>query len=379
MKNYGSLLIIIILLAIVFIGGNQFFTHESPKDSETVVLGEQQNDVVENQSYTLEIPEEWSENIGDNISIEAKIMASEEVKENGFFKTMVKEKEFPTDQVLSFFETPYHLTFLRDDGNGELCYEGEEECRIFVVQGDNEDYRNSAYMTTEYAGIIWKAYKSNPIVGNQREYKIGQNLEGFSIAQASAMVEDFLNALQKTEDTFQVYWSLDYNTMERLGIELLQDGGEKELDYNWSETDNSYHVNIWQKAQGVPVLDSAIFEKGYDILTCGTTQVYLNEKGIYAFYEEETLEMEQLQQREELLEFSEVMDQFRNAMNILNLSDEITISEIQLRALPVKEGNEKRLAPVWIFKANVEVAYDDIAYTHCYYYVLDGVTGEVLR
>lgn len=346
-------------------------------EPQNIVLEDPENifeDKMEAQkSYSIEIPYDVYEEIDENNWIDAVVDVPDSIRTKGFQKAKGTVKKIDQEKVLGIIEDYYHPVFEGED-DYDIRYSGEDGM-YFSFQ----KVVGSAYLMTDTYIILRTAYQDS--IGdsyyNRDLYALESDLSNFTVDECDQVLQEIYERFGIKGEVNVIHRALDYQTMEDEAVELRMDGTETKPDYDWSEDDNSYYCTISQSCNGVSVIPSWRFQSVADILNAGAHTIVLNKDRVVGLNIEAIYDIKYQQEYEDLLEFSEVLNLYKQSPTINKYSYCKKITDISLRVIPVAEkGDLYTLAPVWVFYGKW---FDEQqTFEAPFAIILDAVTGEEL-
>lgn len=371
--NVGIISLLVLgVLALVF-----FDNKWELVEPQNVVLEDPENlfeDKIEAKKlYSIEIPYDVYEKIDENNWIDAVVDVPDSIRTKGFQKAKGTVKKIDQEKVLGIIEDYYHPVFEGED-DYDIRYSGEDGM-YFSFQ----KVVGSAYLMTDTYIILRTAYQDS--IGdsyyNRELYALESDLSNFTVDECDQVLQEIYERFGIKGEVNVIHRALDYQTMEDEAVELRMDGTETKPDYDWSEDDNSYHCTISQGCNGVSVIPSWRFQSAADILNAGAHTIVLNKDRVVGLDIDDIYDIKYQQEYEDLLEFSEVLNLYKQSPTINKYSYCKEITDISLRVIPVAEKRDVyTLAPVWVFYGRW---FDEQqTFEAPFAIILDAVTGEEL-
>ena len=335
--NYG---IIVFLVISIF-----FIIYLENVSKTTIDNVEKPDEVVgEKHSYSIDIPYNWEECVDEKNSINAIIDIPDVIRTKGFQRAVGTVKEVVQEDILDIVQ--YY----------EPVYDNEDEYSVMYSGKDNMFFSfqkkvGSAYLMTDSYIYIRMAYRDGLSDDYNRDlYMVDIDLENFSIKECDKKLKDIFNKFGMNGDINIIHRALDYKIMDQEALELSMDGTETKPDYKWNESDNCFHCTFSQACNEISILPSWRFKTAGDILNAGAHTLVLNKERVVGFDIDDVYEIEYQQEYETLLEFTEILQIYRESTKLFTNNHNKEIKEISLRVIPVPIiENQYQMIPVWIF------------------------------
>lgn len=330
--NYGIMgLLVISIIALIYFD-NTWKLENTGEDKQ-------------NTTYGLDIPYHWEEMIDEKNCIKATIDVPDIIREKGFQKAVGIVRNVSRENVLSIVEDYYHPV-----------YGGEDEYSIHYTGEDGMYFSfqkvvGSAYLMTDTYLYIRMAYRDGMAEDYNRDlYDVDMDLENFSVEECDEKLYEMFEQFGIYGDVNITHRALDYRMMEEQAIELHMDGTETKPDYNWSEKDNSFFCTVSQACNEISIIPTWQFTTPADILNAGAHTFVLNKERVIGLDVDDIYDIEYKQEWENLMEFSDVLEIFRQSPKLLTNNHYKKITDISLRVIAVPDSeSEYIMIPVWIF------------------------------
>lgn len=325
------------------------------------------------KTYSIEIPYDVAEKIDENIWIDAVVDVPDLIRIKGFQKAQGILKKVDQEKVFGIIKDFYHPVFEGED-KYDIRYSGEDGMYFGFQKGSG-----SAYLMTDTYIIYRTAYRD--AVGdsyyNRDLYALESDLSNFTVNECDEMLRDIYERFGIEGEVNVIHRALDYQTMEDEAVELHMDGTDTKPDYNWSENDNSYDCTISQSCNGISVIPLWRFQSVADLLNAGAHTIILNKERVVGLDIDDIYNIRYQQEYEELLEFSEVLNLYKQSPTLNKYLYCQEITEISLRVIPIFEKeNMYKMTPVWVFYGRW---FDEQqTFEAPLAIILDAVTGEEL-
>lgn len=171
--------------------------------------------------------------------------------------------------------------------------------------------------------------------------------------------------------------SLDYQTLEKESIVYDKFGGIVEFDYDWSEKDNCYVINVRQTCNELPIIYKEFIATQTQIDAICTGEILYSDKGISRFTAKEIYETEYKNEKLTLMDFEKVIELFKEKINITISENDRNIDTISLMALPIKQRScDYEIIPVWAFMGDITFQKGEINKQYPFTIIFNAVTGE---
>lgn len=365
--DYIVAIFIILGLSFCILTDMSFFVMESESEETHSLISEQEDE--ETKNYALDVPYEWDEIIYENHSICANIDVPEIIREKGYQKATAVQKDNQFENLVPIFKG-YELEedILPD---GIVRYKGLNESYLNIYEG-------CFIFTNIYSIYVGMAYNDITFMDsyNADKYAVETDLDEFSLQECDDKLEEIFEYMQLDSDITVFRRSLDHKTMEQEAVELHHDGSESKPDYTWSISDDCYYCQISQLCNDIPIIPNDSFLYWTNILYDRMHTIVLREDGVVKMVCNEVFEISYEDNYEELVDFSEIMQKYRDSAVDVPKEQRIEITDITLRVRAMKndEGNYD-LLPMWIFYGTQEI---DGTWSYPYVVVFDALTGDVV-
>lgn len=368
-----------LLIVCIVVGIGLLLFKESNKDfarseRETASLSPASEERDGETDFSVQIPDSWKEEIGSNNRIDAAITVPESIRREGFRSADAEIKTLDREKILSLLEEDYRPRKTTENEN-LTQYTGTGG--MFL----NFDKYGNADMVTDFYLYFAMSYCDQQVLEryNRDLYPVDQDFENFTVAECDDIIAAFCESAGIEGDISMVHRVIDYRIMKEEALELHPDGTENRPDYPWSADDNSYYCQFSQTCNGLSILPIFYLQANADILNASGHSCLVNRRKLCAFNLSEIYSIRYRESYENLMEFSEILEKYRQYMSMEPQVYETMITDITMRAIAVSQGNgEYRITPVWIFYGCQKVAEDDSDPYYQAIVIMDAVTGERL-
>lgn len=363
--DYVVVISIILGLGFCIFADMRFFVQESESEKTHSLIPEQGD--LEIKSYAVNVPYEWKETIYENHSICANIDVPECIREQGYQRATAVQKEIQFENLEDIFKE-YELEE-ENLPDGTVRYKGLKNSFLNIYEG-------TFIFTNEYHIYIGMAYNDVTFMDsyNADKYSVEKDLEEFSLEECNINLNKIFESMQMDGEVTIFRRSLDHQTMEQEAVELHHDGSESKPDYEWSVSDDCYYCQISQLCNDIPIIPNESFLYWTNILYDSMHVIVLREDGIVKMVCNEVLDISYEDTYEELVDFSEIMENYRESAVDVPKEQRIEITDITLR-VRLKETDEGKydLIPMWVFYGTQEI---DGTWSYPYVVVYDALTGD---
>ncbi len=368
--NYGIIgLLVMGLIVLIFFDNT--WDIRMPGNVPSTITPENGIETEEKEvTYGIEIPYSWEEIVDDKIYINATIEVPDLLRTQGFRKAVGNEKQTSHDKIMTIVEE-YVPTY---DGEDEysIRYNGKDGM-FFSFQ----KVQGVAYLMTEAYRNIRMAYRDSLAGYNRDLYAVDTDLDSFSLAECDERLEMMFEKFGIQGDVNVTRRALDYQIMAQEAVELHMDGTETKPNYNWSVLDNSYHCTVSQACNEISIIPVRLLITPGDILNAGSHIFVLNKERVVGFDVDDIYDIEYQQEYENLLEFTDILNRFKQSPKLLAISRQKEITDITIRVIAVDNGRgEYTMTPVWIFYG---YWFDEAStFEAPFAVILNAVTGDEL-
>lgn len=379
MKNIKSYFLIgvvaVCILALIFINPEEV-SEKLERDVKPSPQSEQslKEELQAEQYYFIDVPAQWVEVIDDKNSIDAEITVADMIKTDGFRKATAKRSSAKEEQVLALLEEDFH-PYAGTDSDDLIQYLGEHDMYLYFPREEGQDGISLSTDTYDYISMAYRDGLAEDY--NRDKYVVDQEVEGFPLKECDDRLRELCACIGINGEFQIVHRALDYRTMEEEAIELHIDGTETKPDYPWSPEDNSYYCAISQLCNDIPVIPSYYISAYRDILNVSAHNCILNQDRFISFYFDRTYDIQYKEDFEELLDFSEIVDKYKQYANLRLEGFNKKITDITMRVIPIDKGSESyEMVPVWIFYGICyEESIDDASN---FAVIMNAITGDRL-
>ena len=322
-------------------------------------------------TLSIEIPDTWKEDIDQHNRIDAEITVPERIRENGFQSVTAEIKDVNQEGTLALLETYYHPQKGEEDDQ-VIQYVGEDNMYLYFFK------TGGASLSSTFRDYVSMAYREEFTEDYNRDlYPVNVELENFSLRECESKISDFCQSVGISGEMNLTYRALDYRTMEDEAEELHPDGTRTKPDYQWTVDDNSYYCTISQACNGLSIVPNYYLTSYADILNVGGHTCLLNKEKIVSFYINNIYDIQYEDRYEKLMEFSDVLEKYREYVGIAKQDYETVVTDISMIAVVVNQGDrEYQIIPVWVFFGYWEEMTENVRGDHAVF--INAVTGERL-
>lgn len=322
-------------------------------------------------NFPVQIPDSWKEEIDLNNRIDATVNVSENIRKNGFRSANAVIKSVDREGILQTLENYYHPQKGIEDEQ-VIQYLGEDNMYLYFFKS------GEVSLTSNLRNYISMAYHEELTEDYNRDlYPVDKDLGDFPIDECDKKIGDIFETIGVQGELVIGHRTLDYKILEKEAEELHDDGTRTKPDYKWSMRDNSYYCTISQACNGLAVIPDYCLKTYANILNESGHIFLLNKERIVSFYINSIYDIQYDNKYEKLMEFSEILEKYKQYVSIARQDYETVVTDITMRAIAVEQENEKyQIVPVWIFYGYWEESTENVTGSHAVF--INAVTGERL-
>ena len=392
MVNYGLIVLLIVGIIVLvnadhitqtisIVRGNLFPESISQENifpeklsSETAVSGmSTEQNQKEEICFGMDVPIKYEENIDERNRINAVISIPDCIREKGFLKATAKEKEISQDKVKKMLEQYYRCTYDLED-EYSMMYRGKDDSLLSF-----EKNTGGVYFMTDTYSLLRTAYNDQPRVEeyNRDLYAVNKDLENFTLDECDEKLYEMFAQFNMEGDFFINHRAMEYQIMKEEAVVLHEDGSLTKPEHDWSDADNSYYCTVSQLCNGIPILPVDYFCYYEDILNRGAHTFVLNKERTVGFDVSRIYDIAYHNEYVQLLEFEEVLAEYRNSPKLMGDGYYTEITDISLRIMATAgNGQEYSMIPVWIFYGYWTDT--EKAFKAPFAILINGITGDEL-
>ncbi len=325
------------------------------------------------ETYAMEIPASWKEEIDSYNRIDATIVVPDCIRNKGFLRVNTKNKEVNYEDVLPLLEDYYHPRKTMED---ERCiqYLGEDNMRLNFIKQNYEVL--SLY--SHFYDYVSMAYRDKLAEGYNRDcYPVDRDLESFTLNECDDRIMNLCKSIGIEGEIDIVHHTLDYRTMEAEAEELHEDGSRTKPDYYWSDADSCYYCTFSQICNGIPIIPNYNLQSSGDIINASEHICLLNKERFVSFRIGKIYDIQYENEYEELMAFQDIVERYRKYAGMAKQDYETVITDITMRVFMVNQGDGTyRAVPIWIFYGDVK--FEGETWRGRQVVFIDAMTGEML-
>lgn len=366
-RNYFFITCVVIGIGLLlWIESNKNFTHLERENKSTSPVS-----VNEETDFSIQIPDSWKEEIDLYNKIDATVIVPECVRMNGFRSASAKIKDVDYEKLLLSLEEYYHPQKGIEDEQ-VIQYVGEDNMYLYFFQS------GEVSLTSTFRDYVFMAYHEELTEDyNRDQYPIDQELDNFTLSECDEKIISLCQSIGIKGDLNIVHRSLDYKIMENEAKELHPDGTKTRPNYQWTLNDNSYYCTFSQTCNDISIIPSFYLQAYSDILNASAHTCLLNKERLVSFYIDDIYDIQYKENNEKLLEFSDILEKYKEYMRIAKQNFETVVTDITMRAIVVSQGDGNyQVTPIWVFYGYWKNGTDDV--TGCHTVFINAVTGERL-
>lgn len=372
-RNYIFITCIVIGIGLLlWMESNKDFTHP---EREVASTSPESADNMAEEGHSIQIPNSWKEEIDPNNRIDAAIIVPESICREGFRSATAEIRSVDTERVLLALEDYYHPR-KGEELEYVIQYRGEDNMYLYFSKSGDEISLSSDFR--DYVSMAYRDQGAGVLDSYNRDlYPVDQDLENFTINECDEILLNFFENIGLDGEVSIIHWALDYETMEREARELHPDGSETKPDYPWASDDNSYYCTVSQTCNGIPLIQSYWLAAYGDILNVSGHTFVVNRERLVSFNITEIYDIRYGEQYENLMEFSDILEKYRQYTSLSMQDYETVVTDITMRAIAVDQGDGIfQITPIWIFYGYWHHTAEDVTGPHAIF--INAITGERL-
>ena len=342
------------------------------------------NDVITSTGQTVS-PKHIKRELGENLSVDADINVSENVK----------WKEYNAE-LKNFSEKELNVSFLNDK---EISKQIESPSIYSKDKAISYEFSDNTYLSVQSGYLYYthpqydKGYYSVAIsdrsVGNIRpdiaEVYTKSSLEGIDKEESIEQVRGILNSLEISVFNQPQAYSLDYETLMSEWVDFTLPNGMPAEP--WTREDEAYVIFFTAMADNLNISDLSYSDSQKQVIVPGS-QIYaiVSKNGIICLSIQGIYSINNTSDDREIISSESALEIVNTKYSNIILTDKVLISRISAELVSICENADQykyKLVPAWVFTLSQTFTSNDIKGEHTrvvnFKVVINAITGSEMR
>ena len=320
------------------------------------------------------LPFHIEEKYSDIIQINADVIVSAEVRENGLLSIKTKLLSLDPEKVKEKLEEVSGEKFGEIEEREDRNYKNEIVCDYFCnsTEGNHMSVSQSAedsslFYRTQVTSHYEAAFRlANDLDYNGEKYQKPQEFPFATEEEIYKKFAEFGESLGISINDEHTTYYLDYETLA--GEEEQQVNQGNIQPKNWTEADNAYYFCTSQESQGIP-LYVPLYGIYMDAIDYNASmQARWGKSGLGYIMAGSLYTIETNSEYVKLESLETIFENLQKKYDLLIMNDTVTITKIKLYWMP--ELNKEAARPVWILTGKQNESGKEIQH------VFDAETGK---